>query len=77
MPKLTPEWQTYTVTIRYDWTDAEARAAGWTPAIQAFPWPETLQQVGKVTVVPLFGQRPTTFDLDEFSLETAFGAAAK
>lgn len=59
------------MTLRYDWTDEQARAAGWRSAIHAFPWRETIQNVGRVVVVPLFQSKSTSFDLDDFVIQTA------
>jgi len=44
-------WTHATVKLRYDWTDAEAKAAGWTPAATAFSWADTITHVGKVVII--------------------------
>ena len=38
--------------LRYDWTDDQARAAGWQPATNAFSWAKPVQNVGKVVGAP-------------------------
>jgi hypothetical protein len=60
------DWQQATAALRYDWTDEEARAAGWTRAHDnGFPWHETITNVGKVVVIPSTAGAQTTFDLDD------------
>lgn len=71
LPAPGKEWTAGSVTLRYDWTDDQARAAGWRPAIQAFSWRDTVQNVGKVVVGPLFQGQPSSFDLDDFAMQTA------
>jgi hypothetical protein len=70
LPAPGKEWATASVTLRHDWTDDQARAAGWRPAIHAFSWRETIQNVGKVVVGPLFQDQPSSFDLDDFAIQT-------
>jgi hypothetical protein len=60
-----PEWSQVSVVLRYDWTDAEAKAAGWRPSPAAFSWAETLARVGKIVVVPAAAGAQASFDLDE------------
>ncbi len=69
LPAFTADWQTIRATIRYDWTDAEARAAGWLPSPQAFPWRETIRHAGKIVVMPAQTGAQETFDLDEVRLK--------
>jgi len=71
LPAPGRQWTEGSVTLRYDWTDEQARAAGWRSAIHAFSWRETIQNVGRVVVVPLFQGKPTSFDLDDFTIQTA------
>ena len=71
LPAPDEPWTECSVTLRYDWTDEQARAAGWRSAIHAFSWRETIQNVGRMVVVPLFQGKPTSFDLDDFVIETA------
>lgn len=71
LPTPGKEWTIASVTLHYDWTDDQARAAGWRPAISAFSWRETIQNVGKVVVGPLFQGQPSSFDLDDFTMQTA------
>jgi hypothetical protein len=60
------DWQEATAVLRYDWTDDEARAAGWTRAHDnGFPWHETITNVGKVVITPSAAGAQTTFDLDD------------
>lgn len=63
-----PEWQEAVATLRYDWTDEEAKAAGWRPATAGFPWVDTIRNVGKVVVVPVAVNAQSSFDLDEVSV---------
>jgi hypothetical protein len=71
LPAPGPSWTEAEVALRFDWTDAEARAAGWRPAINAFSWQETVHHVGKVVVIPVTDDRPSAFDLGGFAMRTA------
>lgn len=71
LPPPAAAWTELDVALRYDWTDAEAEAAGWQPAINAFSWQETVHRVGKVVVIPLTADRPSSFDLGGFEMRTA------
>ncbi|MBN1417538.1 MAG: hypothetical protein JXP34_02115 [Planctomycetes bacterium] len=70
LPPPGKEWTGVRAALRYDWTDDEARAAGWRPAIQAFSWRETIRNVGRVVVLPAGGSVPSSFDLDSFGMRT-------
>ncbi|MFM8891618.1 MAG: hypothetical protein ACKOTB_08350 [Planctomycetia bacterium] len=59
------DWREVVADLRYDWTDEEARAAGWTPALNAFSWRETIRNVGKIVVVPGAAGEQSSFDLDD------------
>jgi hypothetical protein len=60
------DWQEASAELRYDWTDDEARAAGWKRAhSNGFPWHETITNVGKVVITPTAAGAHTTFDLDD------------
>lgn len=61
------DWQPHTVTLRYDWTDAQAAAAGWSRSQSAFSWRDTLRHVGRLSFAfsPSHGDAPRSFDLDE------------
>ena len=65
---FTTEWTTATATLRYDWSDAEATAAGWTRAVQGFPWSDTITHVGKVVITPGIVGAQSSFDLDEVTV---------
>lgn len=72
-PVLTPageEWEEFGFTLRYDWTDAEAEAAGWTRSASAFSWRDTIRNVGKLHVVFVPDQTGPReiFDLDEVAI---------
>jgi hypothetical protein len=67
-PAAGTNWSEYRAALRYDWTEAEARAAGWRPAIKAFSWRETIQHVGRLVVVPLLAGTDTTFEFDELTV---------
>jgi hypothetical protein len=62
------DWTTATATLRYDWSDAEATAAGWTRAVQGFPWSDTITHVGKVVITPGLVGAQESFDLDEVTV---------
>jgi hypothetical protein len=61
------DWQAHTVTLRYDWTDAQATAAGWSRAQSAFSWRDTIRHVGRLSFAfnPSQGEATQSFDLDE------------
>ena len=69
LPPFTKDWQTIRAVIRYDWTDAQARSAGWVPSPQAYSWRETIRHAGKVVVVASDAGAQTSFDLDDVRLE--------
>ncbi|MFZ4767132.1 MAG: hypothetical protein ACOYMN_19440, partial [Roseimicrobium sp.] len=62
------DWTTATATLRYDWSDAEATAAGWTRAVPGFPWSETITHVGKIVITPGVVGAQESFDLDEVTV---------
>ncbi len=62
------DWSKRAVRFRYDWTDAEARAAGWSADAIAAPWRETVRHVEKIVVLVPARGKPATFDLDEFRI---------
>lgn len=70
LPPATTEWSTVSLTIRTDWSDAEAQAAGWRKSTSTFPWQETMQHVGKLTAGPFISTPGGSFDLDEVRVET-------
>ena len=53
------------VELRYDWSDDEARAVGWKRAANGFSWRETIQNIGKLVVVPGAVGTQASFDLDD------------
>lgn len=63
------EWQQAGVELRYDWTDAEAGAAGWKRAANGFGWQETLRKAGKLVIVPLSPGAQSRFDLDDVRVQ--------
>ncbi|MCX6852872.1 MAG: M15 family metallopeptidase [Verrucomicrobia bacterium] len=65
---FSPEWSKAAATLRYDWDDAEALAAGWKRAANSFSWTETIQHIGKVVIVPGAAGAQESFDLDELSV---------
>ena len=65
---LSAEWQTFQTTIQYGWSDAQAKAAGWTRSEQGFSWRETLEHAGRVVVMPSGGSAET-FDLGHVLFE--------
>ncbi len=70
-PRFATAWQRAVASVRWDWNDAEAEAAGWVRGTAAFSWRETIARLGKVVVVAGAGGKSASFDLDEFSV-TAF-----
>lgn len=69
LPPFTPEWQTISTTLRYDWTDEQAQAAGWQPSLLGYTWRETIQHAGKLVVMTTAGGAQDSFDLDEVRIE--------
>jgi hypothetical protein len=63
------EWQEIVTELWYDWTDEEARAAGWSRAHeQGFPWHETVTHIGKIVIIPSADGAQSSFDLDDVSV---------
>ena len=62
---FTNDWREITAELRYDWSDDEARAAGWKRAANGFSWRETIQNIGKLVIVPAAAGAQSSFDLDE------------
>lgn len=71
-PPPTRDWSPVSITLRYDWDDAEAIAHGWKPSTNAFSWRETVHHVGRVVAMPLLSGTGGSFDLDDFSLATVY-----
>lgn len=69
LPPFSTDWQTVSATIRYDWTDEQAKAAGWVPSAQGFSWRETIQHAGRVVIVAAQTGAQESFDLDEVRLQ--------
>ena len=63
-------WQSHQVTLRYDWTDAQAEAAGWKRAQNAFSWRETLRHIGRLALAfaPAEPAVEQSLDLDELEV---------
>ena len=68
LPPFTADWQTISTTIRYDWTDEQARAAGWQPSEHGFTWRDTIRHAGKVVIVPTQAGEQESFEVDEIRL---------
>lgn len=62
------EWTSATAKLRYDWSDAEALAAGWKRSVNGFSWADTIQRIGKIVIVPSAAGAQESFDLDELSV---------
>ncbi len=60
-----PQWKQAAATLRYDWSDEEATAAGWKKSATGFSWAETIQNVGKIVIVPTAAGALDSFDLDD------------
>lgn len=63
-----PEWKKAMATLRYDWSDEEATKAGWRRSATGFSWADTIQNVGKVVIVPTAAGALSVFDLDDVTL---------
>jgi hypothetical protein len=61
-------WTEATATLRLDWSDEEAMAAGWKRSSSGFSWADTIQRIGKVVIVPSALGAQESFDLDELSV---------
>ncbi len=69
LPPFSTDWQTITTTIRHDWTDEQAKAAGWVPTAQAYSWRETLRNAGKIVLMAAQTGSQQSFDLDDVKIE--------
>jgi hypothetical protein len=69
LPPFAADWQTIRATIRYDWTDEQAKAAGWARSPQAYPWRKTIRHAGKLVIMAAESGAQESFDLDEVRLE--------
>ncbi len=69
LPPFTPDWQTIRAVLRYDWTDEQARKAGWTPSPMAYSWRDTIRHAGKLVIVASDAGAQSQFDIDEVRLE--------
>lgn len=69
LPPFATEWRSIEAVLRYDWTDEQAKAAGWTPAAGAFSWRDTIRHAGKVVIVAAQQGTQESFDLDDVKLE--------
>jgi len=65
---FTNDWTQALATLRYDWSDEEAKAAGWKRASGAFSWSDTIQNVGKLVILPTAAGAQESFDLDEITV---------
>lgn len=61
-------WTRAEANLRYDWTDAEAKAAGWIPSVSAFSWADTITHVGKIVITRTAGGEADRIDVDEVSV---------
>ena len=68
LPPFTTDWQTIATTIRYDWTDEQAKAAGWLPSAQGFSWRDTIRHAGKVVIMAAQAGGQESFAVDEVRL---------
>jgi hypothetical protein len=68
LPLAPKDWSRIETTVRYDWSDEEAIAAGWEPNIYAMSFADTLRHVMYMRVTG----RKDRLDLDEFRITTAF-----
>ena len=70
LPPAGKDWTTLSGSLRTDWNDAEATAAGWKRLDYGFSWQETITHVGKVVIVPMLNPPSGSFDLDEVTIES-------
>lgn len=68
LPPFSTEWQTVSASLRYDWTDEQAQAAGWQPTTQGFSWRDTIRHAGKIVVMPAQSGAQSSFDVDEIRI---------
>lgn len=71
LPGAETTWTDARVELRHDWSDAEAIAAGWRPAPNAFSWRDTLRNMQRMTIYP-HAIEAESFDLDDVWLTTFF-----
>ncbi len=69
LPPFTTDWQNISTTFRYDWTDEQAKAAGWVATAQSYSWRETMRHAGKVVIMAAQTGAQESFDLDEVRLQ--------
>lgn len=69
LPPFSTDWQSITTTIRHDWTDEQAKAAGWVPTVQAYSWRETLRDAGKIVLMAAQNGSQQSIDLDDVKIE--------
>ena len=69
LPPFASDWQMIATTLRYDWTDEQARAAGWVPSSQAFSWRGTIRHAGKIVIMAAQSGSQESFDLDDVVIE--------
>ncbi|MDB6139401.1 MAG: hypothetical protein JWO94_2473 [Verrucomicrobiaceae bacterium] len=70
---FTPQWTDVTTRLHYDWTDAEASAAGWVRSGTGFSWADTITHVGKIVVTSGIQGALDRFDLDEVTVSGDLG----
>ncbi len=69
LPPFSTDWQNIATTIRHDWTDDQAKAAGWVPTVQAYSWRETLRHAGKIVLMAAQTGSQQSFDLDDVKIQ--------
>jgi hypothetical protein len=69
LPPFSTDWKSITTTIRHDWTDEQAKAAGWMPTVQAYSWRETLRHARKIVLLAAQTGSQQSFDLDDVKIE--------
>lgn len=65
---FTSEWTHVTAELSYDWNDDEAAKAGWRRSANGFSWADTIQNAGKIVIVPVAAGALDSFDLDEVNI---------
>ena len=69
LPPFAADWKDIAVSLRYDWTDEQAKGAGWTPSAQGFSWRDTITHVGKIVIMAAQTGTQESFDLDDVRIE--------
>lgn len=70
LAKPSGDWSHRTIRFRYDWTDADAEAAGWRHGPAAASWRATVLDVEKMVLVSAPAGEVGELEIDEFSIRS-------